>query len=120
MSLLSTPAKRIIKESVLGVKLKEEFEDLESIFHSASGGGVSITSAPNGQDPNSRIVIMTGPAATASPALSPNGIDHKRFMDELRYSLLDNHYKLVSFQYHEDPASNAVTAKCFVKIPRNL
>ena len=120
MSLLSTPAKRIIKESVLGIPIKEEFEDLVSIFHSASGGGVAVTCHPNGQDPNSHIVVMSGPAATASPALSPNGIDHKRFMDALRASLLDNHYKLVSFQYHEDPADHSVTARYFVKIPRNL
>jgi hypothetical protein len=120
MSLLTTPGKRIIKEQVLNSPMEEEFEDLEGIFHTVAGGGASISCQPNGQDPNSHIVTVSGPSASASASLCPNGADHKRFMDELRMHLAASHYKLVSFTYREDPADNSVTCKYYVKIPPNL
>jgi hypothetical protein len=120
MPLLATPAKRIVKEHILGVSLKEEFADLESIFHSASKGMVSVSSAPNGQDPNSHIVTLSGPAATASAVLSPNGISHKEFVDDLRNMLHANHYKLVTSQYREDVVAGTIIVKFIVKIPMNL
>ena len=120
MNLLTTPGKRIIKEQVLGVPLKEEFEDLEGIFRSVAGPGASISAQPNGQDVNSHIITITGPSASANASLCPNGVDHKRFMDELRSSLAASHYKLVSFTYREDPADNSVTCKYYVKVPPNL
>ena len=120
MFLLSTPAKQIVREHVLGVPLQEDFSNLESIFHSAGAGTVSVSMGPNGQDPASRVVTLSGPMDSAHATLSPNGLMHKEFVDDLRQTLKAAHYKLVTMTYHESPVEGTIECKFYVKVPMNL
>jgi hypothetical protein len=103
MSMLLTPAKKIIRENVQGIKEAATLADAISAFHAC--GCTSAVGVPNGKTGDSFVITCSGVSQ----------VDFQRVQHEINAALKERGFSLVSVQYHEDPATHATTHTCFVK-----
>jgi hypothetical protein len=103
MELLRTPAKTIVKEHIQNIKEEATMADAVGAFHAA--GCSSATGAPNGTTTGSFVITCTG---------GPGG-SFQKVQHEVDHNLKAKGLRLVTVQYHEDPATGVVTHKCVVK-----
>jgi hypothetical protein len=108
MSMLRTPAKRIIRENVQNIKESATLADAISAFHAA--GAASAHGAPNGKAGDSFVITCSG---------MPAG-DFQKMQHSIDATLKGRGMKLVSVSYHEDPVTGATTHTCVVKVATQI
>jgi len=104
MNMLRTPAKKLVREHIQNIKEEATMADAVAAFHAA--GCASATGSPNGTDPHSFSVTVTG-----------MGADFQKAQHEIDANLKAKGLRLVSIQYHEDPVTLVKTHHCVVKAP---
>ena len=119
MSLLKTPARRILESGLRRLTEADEgsVSSVVSGVVSSHSPSCSVTAAST-QAPGQFEVTLTGPKESAD-CLNPNGHGRKPFMDDLRAALHEIGASIASTTYHEDPVGDThfITSKIFVKIP---
>lgn len=107
MSMLRTPAKKLVREHIQNIKEEATMADAVGAFHAA--GLASATGAPNGSDAHSFTVTCTGMAD-----------DFQKVQHEIDANLKAKGMRLVTIQYHEDPATHMKTHKCVVMVSTHI
>jgi hypothetical protein len=103
MDMLRTPAKRIIRENIQGVKEAATLADALSAFHAS--GCTNAVGVPNGKSGDSFVITCTGVSQ----------VDFQKTQHEINAALKERGFNMVSVSYHEDPSSHATTHTCIVK-----